>query len=135
MTLTLTGPGIAYTHTYTHKNNNVVITVYNHRTKTAYRLLDGYIQEDINTPFLTAVLHKYEIVPYEELPNQLDLVKQYARELLYALTQKKEIKPSCDNCKHHNYDYDIDDGYYGEEYEICEKGNDLEGPCNDWEKL
>jgi len=54
---------------------------------------------------------------------------------------KKELKvyhkvARCSNCKYHNYDWDIDDGYGGEEYEVCDKGNDVtEGICEDWEEL
>lgn len=54
---------------------------------------------------------------------------------------KKELKvyrkvASCSNCKYHNYDWDIDDGYGGDEYEVCDKGNDVtEGICEDWREL
>lgn len=54
---------------------------------------------------------------------------------------KKELKvyhkvARCSNCKYHNYDWDIDDGYGGEEYEVCDKGNDVtEGICEEWEEL
>ena len=54
---------------------------------------------------------------------------------------KQELKvyrkvASCSNCKYHNYDWYIDDGYGGEEYEVCDKGNDVtEGICEEWEEL
>lgn len=54
---------------------------------------------------------------------------------------KKELKvyrkiASCSNCRYHNYDWDINDGYGGEEYEVCDKGNDVtDGICEDWEEL
>ena len=54
---------------------------------------------------------------------------------------KKELKvyrkvASCSDCKYHNYDWDIHDGYGGEEYEVCDKGNDVTyGICEEWEEL
>lgn len=39
---------------------------------------------------------------------------------------------SCGNCEYHNYDW-YDDG---DEFEICEKGNDVDDRiCKDWEEL
>lgn len=38
---------------------------------------------------------------------------------------------SCDNCNHHYYDWDVDEGYGAEE--VCCKGNDVsDGICRDW---
>ena len=54
---------------------------------------------------------------------------------------KKELKiyrriANCGNCMYHNYDWDVDDGYGGEEYEVCDKGNDMSDRiCVDWEEL
>ena len=54
---------------------------------------------------------------------------------------KQELKvyrklANCSNCKYHNYDWDINDGYGGEEYEVCDKGNDVTyGICEEWEEL
>lgn len=31
----------------------------------------------------------------------------------------------CGQCKFHDYEWDVNDGYGGEEYEICEKGHEL----------
>ena len=67
-------------------------------------------------------------------------------DLLNKLTEeneqlKKELRvyrkiASCHNCHYHSYDWNIDDGYGGEEYEVCDKGNDVtEGICEDWEEL
>ena len=47
----------------------------------------------------------------------------------------KKQEPSCYNCTHHNYDWDTEGPNAYDEYEIYEKGNDLEGPCHDWEKF
>ena len=42
----------------------------------------------------------------------------------------------CGNCHYHDYDWDVDDGYGGDEYEVCNKGNDVsEGICEDWREL
>ena len=35
-----------------------------------------------------------------------------------------------------DYEWDVDDGYGGDEYEVCNKGNDVsDGICEDWRKL
>ena len=40
-------------------------------------------------------------------------------------------KMSCSNCHYHNYDW-FDDG---EEFEVCDKGNNLDNHfCKDWRK-
>lgn len=73
-----------------------------------------------------------ELIPLCDLLNSLN---DENKEL------KKELKiyrkvASCSNCKYHNYDWDINDGYGGEEYEVCDKGNDVtEGICEDWGEL
>ena len=54
---------------------------------------------------------------------------------------KKELKiyhkvANCSNCAYHNYDWYVDDGYGGEEFEVCDKGNDMSDRiCEDWEEL
>lgn len=54
---------------------------------------------------------------------------------------KKELKvyrkiASCSNCRYHDYDWDINDGCGGEEYEVCDKGNDVtDGICEGWEEF
>ena len=61
------------------------------------------------------------------------------RERLQELKQELKVYrkvASCSNCKYHNYDWDINDGYGGEEYEVCDKGNDVtNGICEEWEEL
>lgn len=41
--------------------------------------------------------------------------------------EKKQEKDyvDCSQCSYHNYDWNINDGYGGDEYEICEKGHEL----------
>ena len=61
-------------------------------------------------------------------------------ELLAQRIEKKKTKKSdkldCHQCEYHNYDWDINDGYGGEEYEICEKGHELHpDTCEDFEEL
>ncbi|WP_458456509.1 hypothetical protein [Methanobrevibacter sp.] len=42
----------------------------------------------------------------------------------------------CGNCKYHNYEWDVNDGYRGYEYEVCDKGNNVsDGICEEWEML
>ena len=41
----------------------------------------------------------------------------------------------CTKCKYHNYDWNVNDGYGGEEYEICEKNQELYPiECGDFKK-
>ena len=43
---------------------------------------------------------------------------------------------NCSQCYNHNYDWDIDDGYGGYEYEVCDKGHELYPmECNDFKEL
>ena len=49
---------------------------------------------------------------------------------------EKTGKLDCAHCHHHNYDWNVDDGYGGDEYEICEKGHELHpDECKDFEEL
>lgn len=53
----------------------------------------------------------------EQLTKELKVYRKLAR---------------CSNCEHHGYDWFSD----GEEFEVCEKGNDVtERICEDWEEL
>lgn len=56
------------------------------------------------------------------------------------ISQIKEKKQSkfmeCQNCDYHNYDWYIDDGHNGDEFEICEKGHELyPEKCEDYKEL
>lgn len=64
-----------------------------------------------------------------ELNSQLNTIK----ELKQTLKNYRE-KISCHNCTYHNYDWFSD----GDEFEICEKGNNDElclGFCKDWREF
>ena len=64
----------------------------------------------------TQIQHQLE-EENEELKNELRIYRKVA---------------SCSNCKYHNYDW-FDDG---DEFEVCDKGNDVtEGICEDWRRL
>ena len=75
------------------------------------------------------------------IPSRKELLKeneQLQLRLKFCLNKLKVYRKiaSCGNCQYHDYDWDIDDGYGGEEYEVCEKGNDVtDGICEDWEEL
>lgn len=48
----------------------------------------------------------------------------------------KRVEKSCSNCTHHTWDWDIDDGHYGDEYEVCLKNQDPQsGPCEHYEEM
>ena len=56
---------------------------------------------------------------------------RYTSDVIYRDVPAKPIKPSCSNCTHHTYDW-FDDG---DEFEVCQKNNDLNGPCKDYEEM
>ena len=62
-------------------------------------------------------------------------LSKYINESFSSNILHKEIEKSCSNCKNHTWDWDIDDGHYGDEYEVCLKNNDLDGPCEDYEEM
>ena len=64
-------------------------------------------------------------------PKPLSSTK-YTQEMMNNLLtyppKRKETRKSyvdCSQCSYHNYDWNINDGYGGEEYEICEKSQEL----------
>lgn len=72
------------------------------------------------------------LAQFKEVLNQLNDENEQLKQELKVYRKVA----SCSNCKYHNYDWDIDDGYGGEEYEVCDKGNDVtEGICEEWEEL
>ena len=71
----------------------------------------------------------------EEVCDLLNALHEENMELKKELRIYRKVA-SCSNCKYHDYDWDIDDGYGGEEYEVCDKGNDVtDGICEEWEEL
>ena len=78
---------------------------------------------------------KGEIMNMIDTEDMLNHLNEENEELKKELRIYREVA-SCSNCKYHNYDWDINDGYGGEEYEVCDKGNDVtEGICEDWSEL
>ena len=79
-----------------------------------------------------------EVEMWELMNTQAEIISDLEKENEQL---KKELKvyrkiARCSNCCYHNYDWDINDGYGGEEYEVCDKGNDVtDGICEDWEEL
>ena len=137
MTLTLTGRNIDYRQ-YKNNNGELVIEVYDYLNKAAFKAIEASIHDALNEP-LKVTLYRYEVIPWntKEIPEQKN---PYIPKYSYinpktSLFAGHKIKNGCHNCTHHNYDWYSDDGYGGDEFEICEKGNDLEGPCKDWEEL
>lgn len=62
-------------------------------------------------------------------------IHRYTSDVIYMDIQDKPIKPSCSNCKHHTWDWYTNDEDYGDEFEVCLKNNDLNGPCKDYEEM
>lgn len=74
-------------------------------------------------------------IEYGQLLLDFEELKQANKQLKKELKVYRKVA-SCSNCKYHNYDWNIDDGYGGEEYEVCDKGNDVtDGICEEWEEL
>ena len=87
------------------------------------------------------ILHA-SIIP-KQLPKY-DYVKKaiddipMSRELEEKGKKNKTKKDyiDCTFCEYHDYDWDVNDGYGGDEYEICEKGNELfPKECKDFKEL
>ena len=83
-------------------------------------------------PYDIVVENNYEVIKMSE--KRVFLYK-YINESFSSNIPHKEIEKSCSNCKNHTWDWDIDDGHYGDEYEVCLKNNDLDGPCEDYEEM
>ena len=91
-------------------------------------------------------LHSY-ILHVSIIPKQLP--KYYLKEVMEDIPltlreleekgKKNKTKKDyidCTFCEYHNYDWDIDDGCGGDEYEICEKGHELfPKECKDFKEL
>ena len=135
MTIHLVGNHIYY-KIITDKNKQY-IEVYDYKNKTAFMMLDGEITESQNKlPVIT--LRDYEIIPWpfkDYIPKKELHVHRFLSEVLFMDLTSKEIPKSCSNCKHHTWDWDIHDGHYRDEYSVCLKNNDLNGPCEDYEEM
>lgn len=71
---------------------------------------------------------------YEQLEKELNRIKNENEELKKELKVYREVA-NCSNCKYQNYDW-YDDG---DEFEICEKGNNNQQMeyhiCKEWEEF
>ena len=73
--------------------------------------------EDINELSVIAMRYKALENENEQLKEELKVYRKVA---------------NCGNCHHHNYDW-FDDG---DEFEVCDKGNDVtKGICEEWVEL
>lgn len=73
-----------------------------------------------------------------DLDKITDLLNHYEEENKRLKSELRIYRKvaSCSNCEYHNYKWNVDDGYGGDEYEVCDKGNDVsEGICEEWEGL
>lgn len=67
--------------------------------------------------------------------NKMNELADENKELKEELKTYRRIA-NCHNCKYHDYDWDVNDGYGGDEYEYCRKGNDVTDEiCTDWEEI
>ena len=93
-----------------------------------------YILEEPNTD-LDFIEMLGDTLDAEEITDSLNELYDENKKLKSELRIYRKIA-SCQNCKHHNYDWAIDDGYGGEEYDVCDKGNDISDDiCEDWVEL
>ena len=79
-----------------------------------------------------------EPLSFKEIEERINALNDENEQLIKFKNQVlKELKvyrniARCSNCKYHNYDW-FDDG---DEFEVCDKGNDVtEGICKDWEEI
>lgn len=92
----------------------------------------GYI---LHASIIPKPLPKYE---YEYLKQAMEDIPMSIRELEEKGKKNKTKKDyiDCTFCEYHDYDWDVNDGYGGDEYEICEKGHELyPKKCTDFEEL
>lgn len=81
-------------------------------------------------------LNKYSFNDKKDWKNvckRLNEQHEYIGDLIRTINLYRK-KMNCDNCKHHDYDW-FDDG---DEFEVCNKGNDdglTMGFCEDWREL
>ena len=101
-----------------------------------------------------ATIHKFRldkepnfyILHASIIPKQLP--KYYLKEAMEDIPMSRELEEKgkknktkkdyidCTFCEYHDYDWDVNDGYGGDEYEICEKGNELfSKECKDFKEL
>ena len=82
---------------------------------------------------LHAVIIPKQLHEYKYVKKAIEEVKPLSEK-----EKEKTKKPyvDCGQCEYHNYDWDVDDGYGGDEYEICEKGHELyPKECKDFEEI
>ena len=87
------------------------------------------------------ILHA-SIIPkqfnYSYVNQAIEDIPMSIRELEEKGKEKKTKKDyiDCTFCEYHDYDWDVNDGYGGDEYEICEKGHELfPKECKDFKEL
>lgn len=77
-------------------------------------------------------------LPKYYLKEAMEDIPMTLRELEEKGKKNKTKKDyiDCTFCEYHDYDWDVDDGYGGDEYEICEKGHELfPKECKDFKEL
>lgn len=86
---------------------------------------------------LNASIIPKQLPKYDYVKKAIDDIPMSIREL-EEKGKKNKTKDyiDCGQCEYHNYDWDVDDGYGGDEYEICEKGHELyPKKCKDFKEL
>lgn len=92
-------------------------------------IADGIMVRDIEGEIPTILTHNEEQM--NKFLSGLNALHEKNQELKSELKVYRKIA-SCSNCKYHNYDW-YDDG---DEFEICEKGNDVDDRiCKDWKEF
>lgn len=80
---------------------------------------------------MSPALDKWYAEDIQELVEENKELKNENEELKATLRTYRKVA-NCRNCDYHNYDWRSD----GDEFEICEKGNDVtEGICEEWREL
>ena len=96
------------------------------------------LDKEPNFYILHASIIPKPLPKYEYLKQAMRDIPMSIRELEEKGKKNKTKKDyiDCGQCEYHDYDWDVNDGYGGDEYEICEKGNELfPKECKDFKEL
>lgn len=92
-----------------------------------------YLQKNLTSYILEATITPREL-PYNRYINKA--INEVHHNTMKTQKKKKSKYIDCHTCDYHNYDWYIDDGHNGDEFEICEKGHELyPEKCEDYEEL
>ena len=96
------------------------------------------LDKEPNFYILHASIIPKQFPKYHNLKQAMRDIPMSIEELEEKGNKKKTKKDyiDCTFCEYHDYDWNVNDGYGGDEYEICEKGHELfPKECKDFKEL